>query len=422
MSRFRTALRWGVAAQILSSATNLGLSVASGRLLGPNGLGVVSIGFATYLVAQGLQRALITDPLRVSIAGRAGTEVRRVVHHGFTLALSSCLLVTSAFTLGAVVIRGSVGRGLLIFAPWVGVALMQDFWRWALFGADRAQAATANDGVRAVFMVLTLPLAFWAGSDWAVVASWGAGAAAAATFGWFQSVPRSAGMRSAWVWWRREAMPLGRWLALESLVVVTGGAAITFIVASLLGTEALGGLRAVDTIFAPMTLLGQALELPGVPHLSELWRSSARAARVAAARVSGIALVLLTAYLAFAFSLRGHIMTAVFGPEFGHLYRLIAPVAVSEWIYAGGLGFVLLLKASGRGGARLLSEAVLDATAICLVWAFALRGDIVAAAWGRTIGAAAGQLTATAAAMGMGGAGGRLRKVPSRTHHRRRPR
>ncbi len=399
MSGFRTDLRWGVTAQILSSATNLGLSVVSGRLLGPGGLGVVSVGIAAYLVAQGLQRALLTDPLRVSIAGRGEQETRAVVHQGFTLAVTGGLVVTALGVLLGVAMGGSFGRGLLLFAPWTTAALVQDFCRWALFGANRPQAATANDGVRALFMVVTLPGAFWLGSDSAVVASWGVGAVAAATLGWFQIGARSTGMASAWGWWRREALPLGRWLALESLVIVAGGAAVTFIVASVLGTEALGGLRAVDTIFAPMTLLGQGLELPGLPYLSKLWRSSARAARGAAARVSGIALVLLTAYLAIAFSLRGAILAAVFGPGFRQFERLMVPVAVSEWIYAGGLGFFMLLKASGRGRARVASEAVLDVSTICLVWALALRGDLLAAAWGRTIGAAAGQLTATAAAI-----------------------
>ncbi|HYX43693.1 MAG TPA: oligosaccharide flippase family protein [Acidimicrobiales bacterium] len=392
-----------MAAQILSSATNLGLSVVAGRLLGPSGLGVVSVGIAAYLLAQGLQRALVTDPLRVSIAGRGGEETRAVIHHGFTLALTGGLVATALGALLGVAVGGSFGRGLLLFAPWTTAALVQDFWRWALFGADRPQAATANDGMRAFFMVVTLPGAFWVGSDSAVVASWGVGAFAAATLGWFQIGSRPAGTASAWGWWRREALPLGRWLALESLVIVGGGTAVTFIVASVLGAEALGGLRAVDTVFAPMTLLGQALELPGLPYLSKLWRSSTRAARGAAARVSGIAFVLLTAYLAMAFSLRGTIMTAVFGSGFRQFERLIAPVAVSESIYAGGLGFFMLLKASGRGRARVVSEAVLDVTTICLVWALALRRDLLAVAWGRTIGAAAGQLTATVAAIGRRG-------------------
>ncbi|MDQ3897816.1 MAG: hypothetical protein M3326_11360 [Actinomycetota bacterium] len=398
--RFRIDFPWGLGAQVLSSATNVGLWVVSGRALGPSGLGVVSLGFATYLVAQGLQRALLTDPLMVSVARRGDQETRVVLQYGFALALISALVFTTLITIVAVVAGGTFGHALLLFAPWVGAALVHDFWRWSLFGANRAQTATATDGTRAVVMVLILPIAFWTRSDWVVVASWGVGAFCAGALGWFKTGDAPAGMAAAYAWWRVDGLPLGRWLAVESLVVLAGGLAVTFIVAAVLGTAELGRLRAVDSIFAPMTLLGQALELPGLPRLSRLWRLSPRAARVSAARISGIALALVTAYLIIAFSLRGTITSAVFGSGFGHIDRLILPVALSEWFFAAGLGFFILLKASGRGRARLLSEIVLDATTICLVWMFASGGDIVSAAWGRTIGAAAGEVTATAAAMG----------------------
>jgi hypothetical protein len=50
-SRPRNEIAWGVVDQGLSSATNLGISILAGRLLGPAGLGVIFLGFSTYLFA-----------------------------------------------------------------------------------------------------------------------------------------------------------------------------------------------------------------------------------------------------------------------------------------------------------------------------------------------------------------------------------
>ena len=60
---------WGFVAQSLSSATSLSLTLMSGRLLGPGGLGVIFIGFSSYLVVLGLLRALVVDPMIASSVG-----------------------------------------------------------------------------------------------------------------------------------------------------------------------------------------------------------------------------------------------------------------------------------------------------------------------------------------------------------------
>ena len=61
-------MSWGLVDQGFSSATNFGLTVIAGRLVGPKGLGVVYIGFSLYLFVLSFQRALVTDPLVVSSA------------------------------------------------------------------------------------------------------------------------------------------------------------------------------------------------------------------------------------------------------------------------------------------------------------------------------------------------------------------
>jgi hypothetical protein len=67
-SRPRNEIAWGVVDQALSSATNLGIAILAGRLLGPAGLGVIFLGFSTYLFALSFVRALITEPFVVATA------------------------------------------------------------------------------------------------------------------------------------------------------------------------------------------------------------------------------------------------------------------------------------------------------------------------------------------------------------------
>jgi O-antigen/teichoic acid export membrane protein len=62
----RGQVLWGVIDQGCSSAVNFGLTVVAARLLGPEGVGAVCIGFTVYLVALGLLSALVGDPLVVS--------------------------------------------------------------------------------------------------------------------------------------------------------------------------------------------------------------------------------------------------------------------------------------------------------------------------------------------------------------------
>ena len=80
----RRNLSWGMVDQLFSSATNFGLSLLAGRLLGPSGLGVVLIGYFAYLACLSLLRALVSDPL-VALAAPLSTAARgRAVRFGLT--------------------------------------------------------------------------------------------------------------------------------------------------------------------------------------------------------------------------------------------------------------------------------------------------------------------------------------------------
>src|SRR5262245_10437117 len=117
MSRARAGkeLAWGGADQALSSATNLGLSILAGRVLGASGLGTVFVGFTAYLFALSLMRGLITAPFVVGTTVGTAEERDATARRCITLVLCAAAATTALmYALGSV-LPDPLGRGLLLF-------------------------------------------------------------------------------------------------------------------------------------------------------------------------------------------------------------------------------------------------------------------------------------------------------------------
>ena len=258
----------GIIDQGISSATNFGLTVIAGRLLGPSGLGVVFSGSRSICWPLSFQRALITDPLIV-VSARMDDEARRQRSRAaLAIVLLSGGVLTVVFFAAGALFDGSIGHGMWLFAPWLMLALVQDFWRALLFNDSRGSAAACNDGVWLLVMLITLPLAWSSHSEIAIVATWGLGASAGGLFGFWQTKLFPSGLSGAFRSWREEVMGFARWLAIENAVISLQNQGMILVLAEILGSRDIGGLRAVDSVFAPMTLLGEAFGLPGLPLLA----------------------------------------------------------------------------------------------------------------------------------------------------------
>ncbi len=380
---------WGFASQGASSATNLGLSILAGRLLGPTALGSIFVGLSYYLLAMGFQRSLISDPLRVGTSSLDENARRAATDHAFTLVLLGSIAATVLLIALSVALPGDVGHGLILFVPWLVPALVQDFWRSVLFRDRRGAAGALNDALWLAGMAVTLPLVLVVRTEWVVVANWGVGALVAAITGFLQCRVRWVDIKSSVRWWKARAWSLGRWLAAESAVYAVGSQLLVFTLAGILGTRDLGGLRAVQTMFGPLSLLAPALALPGLPALARASTVSAARAMHLALLVSGLALLLAGAYLAVAAALSGHLLEWVFGTSFRGFEELIIPVGVGQIFAAAAMGFALLLMAQARGKALLVARVVGSVSSLVLAIVLAGTKGVAGAAWGM---AAAGGL------------------------------
>jgi hypothetical protein len=254
----------GLADQALSSATNFALVVLGARRLGPSGLGVVAVGFLAVTLVVVYQRSLIVDPLVVTSAARSAPERAQAARAAFTLVLLVGVAGGSAlFALGALV-PGTMGRGLLLFAPWLPSVVLQDYWRFLFFRDGRGEKAVLSDFGWGVAMLLAAIAFASSRTDVALVAIWGTGAATGAFVGIIQARILPLTPAGALGWWKRGAWGVGRGFAVDRLASSVGGYGVVLLVAMLLGSRAVGGWRAVDSVFAPMTFILPALSLAGL--------------------------------------------------------------------------------------------------------------------------------------------------------------
>ncbi len=83
----RGVFAWAFVAQGFSSATNFGLAVVAGHALGPAHLGIITVGFAGYLLVAGLQRAIVLQPTIAYGASRSADERRSLAECGLTVGI-----------------------------------------------------------------------------------------------------------------------------------------------------------------------------------------------------------------------------------------------------------------------------------------------------------------------------------------------
>jgi hypothetical protein len=183
---------------------------------------------------------------------------------------------------------------------------------------------------------------------------------------------------------------LWSWLATENMILTLGTQALVFVLAAQLGAGNLGGIRAAEVVFAPMSLLGEAFSFPGTPIVARALASSLAEARRWAWRLSLAALVLIAIYFALAIPLRGRLLATVFGPDFRTFARLALPLALAQLLRASATGFALLNRADRRVHSLITSRVINTGATLVFTplfaWQFGVMGAVVGLALGSALG------------------------------------
>ena len=252
---------WGLADQALSSLTNFGLSLVIARAVSPTHFGAFSLAFATYLLAMGVVRGVVAQPLIIRYATAPEASWRAAARQATGAAVVLAVGAAAVAAAVGVVASGPLGQAYLALALTFPGLLLQDSWRFAFLAQGKPRAAFTNDLVWAVVLFPILIGMTVAGdaSVFSATLAWGGSATVAALVGVFQSraVPRPG---QALQWWRdqRDVAPayLGEFAA-------TAGAtqAGMFGISAVSNLVVVGALRAAEVLMGPLKTVGQGLRM-----------------------------------------------------------------------------------------------------------------------------------------------------------------
>jgi O-antigen/teichoic acid export membrane protein len=385
---------YGFACQACTAAANFGLVVLAAHVIGPAGLGVVAVGFAAYLVILGLARGLVANPLTAQTA--AGSPTERAETARFALSLTAAATVAIGCLVAGIgaALPGEIGRSLLLFAPWLIPALVHDLGRSILFRDGRGRAGLIGDGAWLIVMGAMTPIAFATDTDWAVTACWGAGALAGASVILWRLRWTPSSLRRAYGWWKTDAWPFGRWMVMAGALYSAASYASVVALSGVLGSRQFGGLRAVQSVYSPLTLIGPAIAMPGLPLISRVTASSRRRALAITWQLAALTTLATGVYLGVVSALP-NLLSFVFGDEFGTFNSIMLPIGVAQLFTAPVSALTVLLIAEQRGHLLVwvgtLNALLLMGCSVGFAYVFGLTG----AAWGLAAGSAFGLVVMT---------------------------
>jgi O-antigen/teichoic acid export membrane protein len=319
-----------MADQAISSGSNFLLAVVVGRLLGPNDFGAFALVVALWLLAYGLFRAVVADPM--TVFGESSIDLASYL--GAAGVIAGSMLVAAAIGAAFLGVGTTGGAALGALAVALPFLLVQDFWRRVAFMRGEPLMAVWNDVTFLVVQLAALGClwALGAFSAPAAVACWGLGAGAGAALGIRQFRPGRPSVRGG-VKVVRQLSTVGSWLALDFVLNRAAKQVILFLIAWILSTAVVGGIQASVTLvgFTNILILGGT-----AAALSDGSRAQQVEGSTRMRRVVGLGATLLTAavggcILAFAI-LSGWLLPLIYGARYDSYVSIAPLVAVGLFV------------------------------------------------------------------------------------------
>ncbi len=376
---------WGFADQMLSSVTNFLLGLLVARSVGPGDFGAFGLAYATYTLALGATRALVSEPLVVrfstgpndqwgsAVAGAAGTSIVL----GAVVATVSLLIASavdeplrSAFALLGIALPG---------------LLVQDVWRFSFFALGRGAWAFWNDFVWAVVLVpgAALLLSEGKASMPALMAIWAIAGWIAAATGLFQTrvLPRpDRALR-----WLREQRDLAFRFFGEFVASNGANQLSLFLIGGLTSLADLGRLRAGQMILGPLNVLFLGAGLVAVAETKRFLERSPGKIGEAVRIVSALLTLATISWTTLIWLLPASIGEAVMSKNWAGGRALLEPIAIGTVGYALSYGAMTGLRALAAARSSLRAR-MFDATStVVLSVTGASVAGITGAAWGYAI-------------------------------------
>lgn len=246
-------VNWGLADQAIVSGCNFATTLLLARALGVEEFGRFTLAWMVVLFAGHLQQALILAPM-MSIGPKQDEAAAPAYLASVAVQVVLFILLSSAAIGLAVIVldrfRADFGAATLLLPLVVASAANQghSFLRQHFFAAGRPVAALATDSVRYLSQAILLLLATASGADSALalwllaataLASIAAGGRSVGPMAWNATMLRYTARRH----WRS-----ARWLVGAHAAGWLGANAFLLSAGALLGTAAVGSLRAAQVV------------------------------------------------------------------------------------------------------------------------------------------------------------------------------
>jgi O-antigen/teichoic acid export membrane protein len=384
-------MRAGISAadQGLTSASALAVQILLARWLSPAEYGVFGVGFAIYIVLSAVYEAVMLRPLGVVGPGFYADRTAEYLRYLFRLnvavsgCIAACLALASLAARPVLSHLWEVGLVVSIAAPflWLPLLVRRTFYMMLTPPAAAAVSALYAASVLAAIVTLHRLGELSSTTAFAAMALAGAVAGLPSAVGWsLRRVHAGSGVATLSIplvavsHWRFAKFHLA-----NGFFAILSGNGQMFIVGSMLGAEAAGALRAVQTLVAPLYFLTAPLSALMLPRLARDF-SLGRHERVrSAALTAGVAITIaaLAYELVLAF-FGGSLELALFGGKYAE-YVSLAPVFGLDGIFLSlASGILLAIEARQRPGILLAITAIAApislAAAIGLTASFGLGG------------------------------------------------
>ncbi|MFC8515426.1 hypothetical protein [Streptomyces sp. NPDC057257] len=383
-------LSWGLADQAASSISNFAVGIYVARSLGVTAFGVFSLAWVTYGVVLNVSRGLATDPLVVRFSGVPEASWRGAVARSTGTAIGVGTAIGAVSLVAGLALGGRLGPAFVCLGVMMPGLLLQDAWRFSFFAAGNGRKAFLNDIVWCVALVPAMVVAAHVDTVAAFVLAWGASAAVAAVYGYFQSGirPRLTEARG----WLREQRDLGYRYLVENVSLSGASQLRAYGLGGIVGVSAVGAVRGAELLMGPFLAVLMGLSLVTVPEAARVLRQAPHqlgrfclllgGGQAVAALVWGSALLLMP----------GRLGELVLGDVWHSSSHLIVQITLS--VAGAGLGTGAAAGLRALGAARRSLRCQLFASA-CYVGG-GLGGAALAGTAGSAWGVAAATLSGSA--------------------------
>jgi O-antigen/teichoic acid export membrane protein len=291
---------WNLADQILSSLTNIVLSVLVANSVGKQAFGAFTAALLVFSLLIAMERALVGQVLSIRHSDETPDAMRVIAARALgtvaTLAVpASVVLVVIGF-----VLHGYLREAFVTVGVAMPALLLQDASRMIFFAQSKAQHAALNDAVWAAvqFPIMGILIATGTANVPTLILAWGGSAAIGVVLAIVQlrAVPRL----SAGPGWVRQHRDLLAYLLPENLTTSGGDKAAYFAVLGIIGEAGLGAVGAARQLLNPMLIVSSAAASFAMPEISRRGHLSPRARVMAGVGLGGLMGAITLLYLGFA--------------------------------------------------------------------------------------------------------------------------